>query len=217
MVVILLGPPGVGKGTQAVRLVDELGAEHVSTGDLLRAARRDGTELGQLAQGFMDKGELVPDDVILDLVRAHLSGVDAGTNVLFDGFPRTSDQATGLDAVLDDMGRSVDSVVLFEASDETLVQRLSGRRSCPECGAVFNTYFKAPAVEGVCDRCSGSLVHRADDNVETVHRRLEVYVEQTAPLVDFYEAHTAELTRIAAARDVSDVFADFRRALRVSV
>jgi adenylate kinase len=115
------------------------------------------------------------------------------------------------------MGRSVDSVVLFEASDETLVQRLSGRRSCPECGAVFNTYFKAPAVEGVCDRCSGSLVHRADDNVETVHRRLEVYVEQTAPLVDFYEAHTAELTRIAAARDVSDVFADFRRALRVSV
>jgi adenylate kinase len=217
MVVILLGPPGVGKGTQAVRLVDELGAEHVSTGDLLRAARRDGTELGQLAQGFMDKGELVPDDVILDLVRAHLSGVDAGTDVLFDGFPRTSDQATGLDAVLDDMGRSVDSVVLFEASDETLVQRLSGRRSCPECGAVFNTYFKAPAVEGVCDRCSGSLVHRADDNVETVHRRLEVYVEQTAPLVDFYEAHTAELTRIAAARDVSDVFADFRRALRVSV
>ena len=217
MVVILLGPPGVGKGTQAVRLVDELGAEHVSTGDLLRAARRDGTELGQLAQGFMDKGELVPDDVILDLVRAHLSGVDAGTDVLFDGFPRTSDQATGLDAVLDGMGRSVDSVVLFEASDETLVQRLSGRRSCPECGAVFNTYFKAPAVEGVCDRCSGSLVHRADDNVETVHRRLEVYVEQTAPLVDFYEAHTAELTRIAAARDVSDVFADFRRALRVSV
>ena len=135
MVVILLGPPGVGKGTQAVRLVDELGAEHVSTGDLLRAARRDGTELGQLAQGFMDKGELVPDDLILDLVRDHLSGVDAQTDVLFDGFPRTSDQATGLDAVLDGMGRSVDAVVLFEAPDETLVQRLSGRRSCPECGA----------------------------------------------------------------------------------
>ena len=217
MVVILLGPPGVGKGTQAVRLVDELGAEHVSTGDLLRAARRDGTELGQLAQGFMDKGELVPDDLILDLVRDHLSGVDSQTDVVFDGFPRTSDQATGLDAVLDGMGRSVDAVVLFEAPDETLVQRLSGRRSCPECGAGFNTYFSAPAAEGVCDRCSGALVQRADDNVETVHRRLEVYVEQTAPLVDFYEAHTAELTRIAAARDVGDVFADFRRAVGVSV
>jgi adenylate kinase len=217
MVVILLGPPGVGKGTQAVRLVDELGAEHVSTGDLLRAARRDGTELGQLAQGFMDKGELVPDDLILDLVRDHLSGVDAQTDVLFDGFPRTSDQATGLDTVLEGMGRSVDAVVLFEAPDETLVQRLSGRRSCPECGAVFNTYFNAPAAEGVCDRCTGALVHRADDNVETVQRRLEVYADQTAPLVDFYEAHAAELTRIAAARDVSDVFADFRRAVGVSV
>lgn len=213
MVIVLLGPPGVGKGTQAVRLVDELGAEHVSTGDLLRAARREGTKLGQLAQGYMDRGELVPDDLILDLVRDHLSGVDADRDVLFDGFPRTTDQAAGLDTALDATGRKVDAVVLFEAPDETLIKRLSGRRSCPDCGAVYNTYFSPPAVEGVCDRCGGTLVHRADDEPETVKRRLEVYLEQTAPLVGFYERHDAALSRIRADRSVDEVFADFRDAV----
>ncbi len=213
MVVVLLGPPGVGKGTQAVRLVDELGAAHVSTGDLLRAARREGTELGKLAQGFMDRGELVPDDVILDLVREHLATLGPDTDVLFDGFPRTTDQATGLDAVLRADGRAVDGVVLFEAPDETLVKRLSGRRSCPDCGAVYNVYFSAPEAEGVCDRCGGSLVQRADDQADTVQRRLQVYQEQTAPLVAFYEAHPAEMTRIAADRDVEAIYEDFRMAV----
>ncbi len=213
MVVVLLGPPGVGKGTQAVRLVDELGAAHVSTGDLLRAARREGTELGQLAQGYMDRGELVPDQLILDLVRDHLAGLGEGTDVLFDGFPRTTDQATGLDEVLSTSGRQVDAVVLFEAPNETLVKRLSGRRSCPDCGAVYNVYFGPPAQEGVCDRCGGTLVHRADDNAETVERRLQVYLDQTAPLIDFYDAHTAAMTRIAADRDVEAIYADFRDAV----
>jgi adenylate kinase len=213
MVVVLLGPPGVGKGTQAVRLVDDLGAAHVSTGDLLRAARREGTELGTLAQGYMDRGELVPDDLILDLVREHLTTIEAGTDVVFDGFPRTTDQATGLDAVLESAGRAVDAVVLFEASDETLVKRLSGRRSCPECGAVYNVYFNAPESEGTCDRCGGTLVQRADDQAETVGRRLQVYQEQTAPLVAFYDAHDAGLTRIAADRDVDEIFEDFRSAV----
>jgi adenylate kinase len=213
MVVVLLGPPGVGKGTQAVRLVDELGAAHVSTGDLLRAARRAGTELGRLAKGLMDRGELVPDDLILDLVRDHLSGIDASTDVLFDGFPRTTDQATGLDEVLSGIGRRVDAVVLFEASDETLVKRLSGRRSCPDCGAVYNVYFSAPSAEGTCDRCGGTLVHRADDEPETVARRLQVYLEQTAPLIAFYDEHEAPMTRIAADRDVEDIYAEFRRAV----
>ena len=216
MVVVLLGPPGVGKGTQAVRLVDEIGAEHVSTGDLLRAARREGTELGTLAQGFMDRGELVPDDLILDLVREHLSGIDAGTDVMFDGFPRTAEQATGLDSVLHSSGRQVDAVVLFAAPDETLVKRLSGRRSCPDCGAVFNTYFSAPCTEGRCDRCGGTLVHRADDEPETVTRRLQVYLDQTAPLVSFYEAHDAAMTRIEADRDVDEIYADFRAAVQGS-
>ncbi|MDA0330074.1 MAG: adenylate kinase [Gemmatimonadetes bacterium] len=213
MVVVLLGPPGVGKGTQAVRLVDEMGAEHVSTGDLLRAARREGTELGQRAQRYMDKGELVPDSLILDLVREQLSEVAAATDVLFDGFPRTTAQATGLDVVLERVGRSVDTVVLFEAPEDTLVQRLSGRRSCPDCGAVFNTYFSPPDSEGVCDRCGGTLVQRVDDEAETVKRRLQVYLDQTAPLVSFYDAHGARMTRVAADRDVDDVFVDFAAAV----
>jgi adenylate kinase len=216
MVIILLGPPGVGKGTQAVRLVDALGTEHVSTGDLLRAARRDGAELGKSAQGFMDRGELVPDHLILNLVRDHLDGVDPGRDVLFDGFPRTVDQATGLDTVLGRMGRRVDTVVLFEAPDETLLKRLSGRRSCPECGAVYNAYVSPPTEQGVCDRCGAALVHRADDEPETVQRRLEVYAEQTAPLVEFYEGHEAELVRVPADRDVEDVYADFRDAVVAS-
>lgn len=213
MVVVLLGPPGVGKGTQAVRLVDELGATHVSTGDLLRAARREGTELGGLAQGYMDRGELVPDDLILDLVREYLGGIGADTDVLFDGFPRTTDQATGLDEALSALDRRVDAVVLFEAPAETLVKRLSGRRSCPDCGAVFNTYFTPTSVEGTCDRCAGALVHRADDQPETVQRRLQVYLDQTAPLISFYERHPAPLTRVAADRAVDEIFADFRAAV----
>lgn len=216
MVVVLLGPPGVGKGTQAVRLVDELAAAHVSTGDLLRAARREGTELGTLAQGFMDRGELVPDDLILDLVKEHLAGFDASTDVMFDGFPRTTDQATGLHRVLEASGRRVDAVVLFEAPDDVLVKRLSGRRSCPECGAVYNAYFSPPATEGVCDRCEGTLVHRADDEPETVQRRLEVYLDQTAPLIAFYEDHAAAMTRISADRDVEEIYGEFRSAVKGS-
>ena len=213
MVVVLLGPPGVGKGTQAVRLVDELAAAHVSTGDLLRAARREGTDLGTLAQGFMDRGELVPDDLILDLVKEHLAGLDESRDVMFDGFPRTTDQATGLDAVLEASGRKVNTVVLFEAPDEVLVKRLSGRRSCPECGAVYNAYFNPPAVEGVCDRCAGTLLHRADDEPDTVKRRLQVYLDQTAPLIAFYEDHPAAMSRIGADRDVEAIYAEFHVAV----
>jgi adenylate kinase len=213
MVIILLGPPGVGKGTQAVRLAEELYAAHVSTGDLLRAARREGTELGKKAQAFMDAGELVPDDLILDLVREHLAGIDADTSVLFDGFPRTTAQADGLRDVLDAVGRRVDGVVLFEAHDETLVKRLSGRRSCPDCGAVYNVYFNPPGTEDTCDRCGGTLVHRADDTPETVSRRLEVYREQTAPLVAYYEAGDAPLERVRGDRSVDAVYDDFRSAV----
>ncbi len=216
MVLILLGPPGVGKGTQAVRLAEELGGAHVSTGDLLRAARRDGTELGQRAQAYMDAGELVPDQVILDLVKEHLSGIPADTDVVFDGFPRTTAQAVGLRSVLDEVGRDVDLVVLFEAPDETLVKRLSGRRTCPNCGAVYNTYFSPPEKEGICDRCGAELVQRPDDRRDTVQRRLEVYREQTSPLVSFYEKDEAPLERIEADRAVADVYSDFRDVVGVA-
>jgi adenylate kinase len=194
-------------------LADEISAEHVSTGDLLRAARRDGTELGRRAQGYMDAGELVPDELILDLVREHLEAVGSETDVLFDGFPRTDEQAERLDRVLSEIGRQVDSVILFEAPNDVLVKRLSGRRSCPDCGAVFNTYYGPPAQEGTCDRCGASLVHRVDDEPETVRRRLEVYEEQTAPLVALYERHPARLERIAADRAVDQVYADFEAAV----
>ncbi|MDH3272637.1 MAG: adenylate kinase [Gemmatimonadota bacterium] len=214
MVVVLLGPPGVGKGTQAVRLAVAMGAAHVSTGDLLRAARREGTALGRAAQGFMDRGELVPDDLILDLVREHLDGVDHDTDVLFDGFPRTEDQATSLDQALAKLDRSVDLVVLFEADDDVLVRRLSGRRSCPNCGSVYNVFFNAPAEDGVCDRCAGELVHRKDDDPETVGRRLQVYMDETAPLIAFYEDHDAPLRRIEADRDVDEIYREFEAAVR---
>lgn len=213
MVVILLGPPGVGKGTQAVRLADSIGGEHVSTGDLLRAARRDGTELGQKAQEYMDAGELVPDDLILDLVREHLKGVAPEASILFDGFPRTTAQADGLDAVLTEVGRSVGRVVIFTAPNETLVKRLSGRRSCVNCGAAFNVHFNAPKEDDICDRCGGALIHRIDDEPDTVLRRLEVYEAQTAPLIEHYEGHVAEVRRVASDRAVDEVYADFRAAL----
>jgi adenylate kinase len=213
MVLILLGPPGVGKGTQAVRLAEELRAVHVSTGDLLRAARRDGTELGTRAQKYMDVGELVPDHLILDLVRDRLSPVPPDAHVLFDGFPRTTAQAEGLDQVLEQSGRRVDLVVLFEAPDDTIVKRLGGRRSCPQCGAVFNVHFSPPAVEGRCDRCGSPLQQRPDDVPATITRRLEVYREQTAPLVSFYETDGVGFERIRADRGVDEVYRDFKKSV----
>jgi len=213
MVVILLGAPGVGKGTQALRLADDMGAAHVSTGDLLRAARRNGTPLGRKAQAFMDAGELVPDDLILELVREHLCGLPVGKDVLLDGFPRTIAQAERLDEVLAAVGLRVDVVALFEAPDDVLVKRLSGRRSCAKCGAVFNVHFDPPSSEGVCDRCGAELVQRADDSADTVRRRLEVYLEQTAPLIDHYAGHDAGLVTIDADRPFDAVYEAFREAI----
>ena len=215
MVVILLGPPGVGKGTQAVALTDGAAFAHVSTGDLLRAARREGTELGKRAQGYMDKGELVPDELILDLVREHLAGLEDGVGILFDGFPRTTAQAEGLEEVLEDVERRVDAVVVFDAPEETLVKRLSGRRSCPECGAVYNVHFTPPEQDGACDRCGTELVHRKDDAPDTVRHRLKVYEEETAPLIQWYEEHEADQVLIRADRPVDAVQADLREELGV--
>ena len=215
MVVILLGPPGVGKGTQAVRLIDSVGGEHISTGDLLREACRDGTDLGLEAQEFMDKGELVPDLLILDLIRDHLSTTDSETNIVFDGFPRTIAQAEGLDGVLLDVARGVSEVVVFEAPEDQLIKRLSGRRSCIDCGAVFNLHFDPPTSEGECGRCGGLLVQRSDDQPDTVRNRLRVYESQTAPLIDHYSSHPASLKRVPAAQPVNDVQLAFRAALGI--
>lgn len=182
--VILLGPPGVGKGTQGLRLAEAFGWERLVTGDLLRAARREGTEVGRRAERYMDVGELVPDDVMVALVEERLSGLPEGSSVLLDGFPRTVAQAEALSSA----ARPVDAVVVLEASEEVLVKRISGRRSCEGCGRIYNVYFGPSAAGGVCDACGAMLVHRQDDTPETVRRRLRVYLEQTEPLVDYYGA-----------------------------
>ena len=152
------------------------------TGDLLRAARREGTEVGRRAERYMDAGELVPDDVMVALVEERLSRLPEGSSVLLDGFPRTVAQAAALSAA----GLPIDAVVLLEASDEVLVRRISGRRSCDGCGRIYNVYFSPPAMEGVCDGCGATLTHREDDTPETVRRRLRVYLDQTEPVVDYY-------------------------------
>ena len=216
MVVILLGPPGVGKGTQAVRLIDSIGGgEHISTGDLLREACRDGTDLGLEAQEFMHKGELVPDSLILNLIRDHLTTTASEMSIILDGFPRTIPQAEGLDRVLSDVARKVNQVVLFEAPEDELIKRLSGRRSCTDCGAVFNVHFEPPRIEGECGRCGGLLVHRADDQPDTVRNRLQVYDSQTAPLIEHYDSHLAPLKRVSAMQPVNDVQLAFRAALEI--
>ncbi|HZD03358.1 MAG TPA: nucleoside monophosphate kinase, partial [Longimicrobiales bacterium] len=187
---------------------------HLSTGDLLRDHRRRGTDLGERARGFMDRGELVPDDLVLAMVRRELDGLRAEDGVVFDGFPRTVPQAEGLADVLEDVGREVDRVVVLEADDEVLVKRLAGRRSCPECGAVYNVHFNPPEEEDVCDRCGHrGLVYREDDEPETVRNRLQVYRRQTEPLIRFYEDARAPVVRVAGDQDVETV----QRALRVAV
>lgn len=213
MVVILLGPPGVGKGTQGSRLADERGWARIATGDLLRAARRGGTELGAKAQRFMDAGQLVPDALIVELVREELAALPVDRGVVFDGFPRTVPQADALEAVLDTVGRTVDAVLLLEADDDVLVKRIAGRRSCPRCGKVYNVHFDPPRTQGVCDACGAELVHRPDDEPETVRHRLEVYREQTEPLVGYYEAAGAPLASVSADGPPDEVWDGMREAL----
>lgn len=213
MVTIFLGPPGVGKGTQAKQLADARGWAHVSTGDLLRQARRDGTPLGRKAQGYMDAGELVPDALILDLVREHLEELGSDASVIFDGFPRTVPQAEGLARLLDELDRGVDAVLLFEAADDTLVKRIAGRRSCPGCDRVYNVHFTPPTHEGRCDACGSALTHRADDEPETVQRRLQVYRDQTEPLIAHYARLGPEPIRIDAEQPVEAVQAATAGAL----
>lgn len=213
MNVILLGPPGVGKGTQGVLLAEGMDWRHMATGDLLRAHRKEGTPLGQEAQRYMDAGELVPDALIVGMVKDTLAGLPEGKGVVFDGFPRTVPQAVALDGALVELGRKVDRVVVLEADDEVLVQRIAGRRSCPECGSVYNVYMNPPAQDGICDKCGAKLVHRPDDNPETVKNRLSVYREQTEPLIRFYEERDDVLARIPGEGSVEEIQEGIRGAL----
>lgn len=206
MNLILLGPPGAGKGTQGALLAERRGLARIATGDLLRDAVAKGTPLGEAAKGYMDAGELVPDEVVLGLVREILADEEATPGgFLLDGFPRTIQQAEGLDGILAELDRPLDAVVVIEVADDVLVRRISGRRACPKCGAVYNIYSDPPRSPGVCDRCGGALAERADDTAETVRRRLEVYHEQTAPLIAYYEAGPTPVHRVDGDRPVPEV------------
>jgi len=188
MNIILLGPPGAGKGTQAKMLVERYGIPQISTGDILRAAVKEGTRMGKEAKSYMDKGELVPDKVVIGIVEERIQQPDCDKGYMLDGFPRTVPQAEALDGMLNNLSSQIDHVVSIEVDNKELVKRLTGRRTCRDCGAGFHIMFDPPKQEGVCDKCGGELYQRDDDNVATVTSRLEVYEAQTLPLIDYYQA-----------------------------
>ena len=187
MDLIMLGPPGAGKGTQAQKLLERLEISQISTGDLLRQAVRAGTDLGKQAKGYMDRGELVPDSIVIGMIRQRLTEKDCQRGFILDGFPRAVTQAEALDGMLQELEHKLDHVISIEVEEEELVERLSGRLSCPKCSAMFHKIFSPPKNSGVCDQCGGALIVRADDNEETIRNRIEVYKKQTEPLKDFYQ------------------------------
>lgn len=210
--VVLLGPPGAGKGTQASRLSSRLGVPHISTGDMFREAARQGTPLGLVARQFMDAGKLVPDEVTVGIVEERLRERDCAGGFLLDGFPRTVAQAEALDRVLARAGTGVDAVVSIDADEEELVARLTSRRQCERCGAIYNLRSDPPPVTGVCPRCGGNLYQRRDDAEETIRERLRVYRFQTRPLEEYY-GRRGRLVRVDGARPVDAVTEDIVGAL----
>jgi len=183
---ILLGPPGAGKGTQAKMLLEKLTIPQISTGDILRAAVKEGTPMGLEAKSYMDSGGLVPDSVVIGIIRDRIQDDDCGKGYILDGFPRTIAQAEALDTMLSDLGSGIDAVVSLQADEEELVRRLTGRRTCRSCGFGFHVMFKPPKAEGVCDECGGELYQRDDDQETAIRERLSVYGEQTQPLIKYY-------------------------------
>lgn len=188
MQIVLLGPPGSGKGTQAAMLADALNLAHIATGDIFREEMQQGTELGKKVQAYLRSGELVPDDIVIQVLEGHLRKVLDGSKggFVLDGFPRTEAQAGALDALLQRMGLTLDAVVLIDVDDDEIVERLSGRRICPKCGAVYHVRRNPPKEAGKCDRCGANLIQRDDDRVDVIRHRLEVYSRQTAPLIEHY-------------------------------
>ena len=206
MNIVLLGAPGAGKGTQAAKLVEEFATPHISTGDILRAAVKNQTELGKKAKGYMDSGALVPNDLIIGLMKEKIAAAEGG--VILDGFPRTVEQADALGQQVD-----VDLALNLDVPDEELVKRLTMRRSCPDCNAVYHLTNNPPKTEGVCDKCGGKLYQRDDDKDETVKNRLRVYRENTMPLIDYYGRKDVLVT-IPGVGSIDDIFGQVQKAIQ---
>lgn len=205
MRIVLLGAPGAGKGTQATRISDKWNIPHISTGEILRTNIKDGTKLGQEAKKYMDQGMLVPDELVLDLVVDRLKQVDCEKGYVLDGFPRTIPQAKSLDASLLKINEKIDYALDIDVPDENIIKRMSGRRVCVSCGATYHITSIPTKVEGVCDQCGGNLVMRKDDKPETVRKRLNVYHEQTKPLIEYY-SNKGALYSVDGTQDLEDVF-----------
>jgi adenylate kinase len=205
MNLILMGLPGAGKGTQADRIVAKFGMPHISTGDMFRAAIKNGTALGKQAKSFMDKGDLVPDEVTIGIVRERLSEDDCRAGFLLDGFPRTVSQAEALDSIMTEKNSQIDAVLYIDVNADHLLARLTGRRVCANCGASYHVTYNPPKKEGICDKCGGQLIQRADDREETVQERLEVNMKQQKPLVAFYTKKNV-LKKINGDQPIDQVF-----------
>ncbi|MEN8718789.1 MAG: adenylate kinase [Oceanococcaceae bacterium] len=214
MRIVLLGAPGSGKGTQAKKIMDARGIPQISTGDLLRAAVKDGTPLGLKAQEAMDAGELVADDVVIGMIRERLNEADTQAGFILDGFPRSEVQARALDTMLEAAGQPIDAALLINVHFENLLKRLTGRRTCSNCGQMYNIYFSPSQQETVCDKCGGEVVHRADDNEDTITNRLDVYLSQTAPVVDFYREQN-KLASVDGEGALDDVYDRICAALKL--
>jgi adenylate kinase len=212
MRIVLLGAPGAGKGTQAKKLIEKYGMPQISTGDLLRAAVAAGTPLGKEAKSYMDKGELVPDRVVLGLVEERLKQDDCKKGYILDGFPRNTAQAEALDKMLASLNMQLTAALSVDVPFEDLMKRLTGRRTCKACGQMYNIYFKPPAKEGVCDKCGGELFQRDDDKEATIKKRLEVYNAQTAPLFDYY-GKKGIVKSVSGTGSIDDIFKKVTEAL----
>ena len=204
MNIILMGLPGAGKGTQASEIVKKFPIPHISTGDMFRKAIKDQTELGKEAKSYMDRGELVPDEVTVGIVKERLSEDDAKKGFLLDGFPRTLEQAEALSKIMTELGRKIDAVINIEVPEEELMNRLTGRRVCEICGTTYHLVFNPPKVDGVCDLDGGKLYQREDDNPETVAKRLEVNVKQSKPILEYYDKEGV-LKNVDGSKDIQEV------------
>lgn len=210
---ILMGPPGAGKGTQADKIKDEYHIPHISTGDMFRLAIKEGTELGKKAKEYMDQGALVPDEVTIGIVKERLSKDDCKNGFLLDGFPRTIAQAEALQDIMRELNEDISHVVNVEVPEEKLIERLTGRRICPTCGSTYHVVYNPPKVEGKCDKDGAELIQRDDDKLETVKHRLTVYLDQTKPLLEFYQ-DKGYLVTINGDQDINDVFSDFQSKIK---